>query len=79
MAAGAGRRLFVSRSKSASRQIENEDEVFAIAETYGFTRVFPQDLNFNDQLALFAGAEAVAGALGAGLANAAFLAPGGLD
>jgi hypothetical protein len=77
VAAAAGRRLFVSRERSASRRIGNEDELFAIAEGYGFTRVFPQDLNFADQLALFAGAEAVAGALGAGLANAAFLAPGG--
>lgn len=77
VAATGGRRLFVSRSKSASRQMENEDEVFAVAETYGFTRVFPQDLKFEDQLALFAGAESIAGALGAGLANAAFMAPGG--
>lgn len=73
---GRPRRLFISRARSASRQIENEDEIFEIAASYGFERVFPEQLSFLEQVSLFAGAEAVAGALGAGLTNAVFMAPG---
>lgn len=71
------RRLFVSRAQSASRRIENEDEIVQLAAKHGFVSVFPEQMSFAEQMALFAGAEAVAGALGAGLANAAFMAPGG--
>jgi capsular polysaccharide biosynthesis protein len=71
------RRLFISRAQSASRRIENEDEIVQLAAKHGFVRVFPEQMPFAEQVALFAGAEAVAGALGAGLANAAFMAPGG--
>jgi capsular polysaccharide biosynthesis protein len=74
--ASGRRRLFVSRQRAASRRIVNEDEIFAIAARHGFERVFPEDMSFAEQMALFAGAEMVAGALGAGLTNAVFMAPG---
>jgi capsular polysaccharide biosynthesis protein len=70
------RRLFVSRQRAGSRHIVNEDEVFAIAARHGFERVFPEDMSFLEQVALFAGAEVVAGALGAGLTNAILMPPG---
>ena len=71
------RRLFVSRKHAASRRITNEDEIFALAARKGFERVFPETLSFSDQMSLFAGTEAVAGALGAGLTNSVFMPAGG--
>ena len=69
-------RLFVSRQRAASRRIVNEDEIFDIAAQFGFIRVFPEAMSFEEQIETFASAEAVAGALGAGLANAAFMPAG---
>lgn len=71
-----GRRLFISRTQSASRRIVNEDAVFEIASRHGFERVFPELMSVEEQICLFRDAGAVAGALGAGLANAAFLPEG---
>ena len=75
--ARGGRRLFVSRARSPSRQIANEEEIVALAERHGFERVYPETLSVAEQIATFRQAQAVAGALGAGLANAGFMAPGG--
>lgn len=72
----SGRRLFVTRADAGSRKLVNEDEIIAIAADYGFETVSPQHLSFRDQVDLFGGADAIAGPLGAGLANAAFLRPG---
>lgn len=65
-------KLFVSRAKSASRRIVNEEEVFALAEKAGYKRIFPEDLSFQDQVALFSRASHVCGCLGAGLTNSVF-------
>lgn len=70
------RRLFVSRAKSPSRRIVNEQEIVGIAQRYGFELIFPETLSFGEQVSAFAEAEIVAGALGAGLTNAAFMEPG---
>jgi capsular polysaccharide biosynthesis protein len=70
------RRLFVSRQRTSSRRISNETALLTLAVRHGFEVIYPEQLTFAEQLEAFAGAEAVAGALGAGLSNAAFMAPG---
>lgn len=72
-----GRRLFVLRPRAGSRQIVNEEEIATLAERYGFERISPENMTVAQQIATFRDSIAVAGALGAGLANASFMAPGG--
>ncbi|MGX1690741.1 glycosyltransferase family 61 protein [Brevundimonas naejangsanensis] len=76
-AAGAAIKLFVSRQKSSSRHLGNEDEIFETAQALGYIKIFPEDLPFSEQMALFARASHIAGPLGAGLTNAAFMRKGG--
>ena len=71
------RRLFVSRADATKRRLANEDEVFARLERFGFERVMPGRLPLADQVALFSGAEIVAGPHGAGLTNLIFMPEGG--
>ncbi|MES3056693.1 glycosyltransferase 61 family protein [Sphingomonas faeni] len=75
-AAPAGRRFFITRAGAGSRKLINEAEIMEIAAEHGFETVEPQHLAFHDQVKLFAGADAIAGPLGAGLANAVFMRPG---
>lgn len=68
------RRVFISRKQDAPerRRLVNEDEIEAIAARWGFVPVIAQSLSFAEQVRLFAGAEAVCGPHGAGMANMAF-------
>ena len=70
------RRLFISRSIARNRRIVNEDEIWALLEPRGFEYVLAEKLPFAEQIAMFAGAEAVVAPHGAGLANLVFCAPG---
>lgn len=72
----SGRRFFISRGGAGSRKLTNEDAITAIAIEHGFERIEPQYLSFREQVELFSGADAIAGPLGAGLANAVFMHPG---
>ena len=70
------RRLFVSRASTTHRRILNEVEAQRRLMSDGFQIVRPETLSFIDQVRLFADAEIVIGAFGAGLTNAAFMKPG---
>ncbi|GJE66058.1 hypothetical protein LNAOJCKE_3272 [Methylorubrum aminovorans] len=70
-------RLYVSRNRWGRRRLINEAEVEALLAERGYRTVHPETLSFRDQVALFAGAERVVGAMGAALANILF-APDGL-
>lgn len=72
------RRLWVSRRGAVRRPFAHEERLIAIAAAHGFEEVLSERLTVADQLALFASAEAIGGLHGAGLANAAYMAPGGL-
>jgi capsular polysaccharide biosynthesis protein len=63
------KRVYVSRRKDSKRVVRNEAEVEAAMREIGLSVVFPQDLSFRDQIALFSGAELVVATHGAGLAN----------
>ena len=71
------RRVFVSRADARKRRLLNEDEVFARLERFGFERVMPGRLPLADQVALFSGAQIIAGPHGAGLTNLIFMPEGG--
>jgi hypothetical protein len=76
-AGGGDARLYVSRGGAARRPVTNGAEVEAIAARLGYRVVDPSLLPFAEQIALFAGARAVAGPMGAALASMVFMPPGG--
>lgn len=72
------RRLWVSRRQAWHRRMPGEDRLVEVAERFEFEEVFAEQLDPVEQLALFASAQIVAGPHGAGLANAAYMQPGGM-
>ena len=67
-------RVFVTRPAGGRRPLANAAE--AVAEAAGFAVVEPARLPFPDQVALFAGAHAMAGPMGAGLTLIGAMAEG---
>ncbi|PNG23225.1 glycosyltransferase family 61 protein [Streptomyces cahuitamycinicus] len=61
--------IYVSRLKDHKRALSNEAEVECAMREAGVTVVYAQDLSFERQRALFAGARTVIAPHGAGLAN----------
>lgn len=64
-------KFFISR-KHTSRRNFNEDEVFSVLQKMGFERVFPEDLTFEEQIALFNKAKCIVGGGGAAMTNLMF-------
>jgi hypothetical protein len=69
-------RVYVTREKSSRRRIVNQEEVRATLAQHGFTEISAENLGVEEQIGLFADAEAVIGVHGAGLTNAVFSSPG---
>lgn len=65
-------RIFISRSKSKTRRVKNEEELLTLLEKYGFKKYYLEDLSFEEQIELFYDTEAVISPHGAGLANLIF-------
>jgi len=63
------RRLWVTRRRAAKRRLADEERAHALVTSCGFDVVETERLALAEQMALFAGAEAVAGPHGAGLVN----------
>lgn len=76
VAAAPPRRLFVTRQAIGYRRLVDEDALLVRANAAGWTPVEPAVLALADQIALFKGATAVAGVMGAALTNIAFAPPG---
>ena len=75
-AGGSPERVFLSRSGLKSfRTLSNEDELAAIAAEFGFVRVKPETLAWDDQVRLFAGATHVIGEVSSALHNTLFCRP----
>lgn len=71
------KKVFISRNDNTlGRRVLNEDEVFEIFRPLGFERYCLSQLSFLDQVALFSGAEIIAGPHGAGFTNILFCNPG---
>ncbi|WP_207476498.1 glycosyltransferase 61 family protein [Arenibaculum pallidiluteum] len=69
-------RIMILRGDASMRRCENEDEILDMARGRGFEPVRLETLSFDDQAALFAGAETVLAVHGAGCTNMAFSPPG---
>lgn len=65
-------RFFISRAGTARRHF-NEDEVFGVLQKYGFERLAPEHYSFEEQMALFNGAEYIVAGSGAALTNLLFV------
>jgi hypothetical protein len=70
-------RIYITREKAVRRRIANEALLKLCLLNHGFRLIDPGALTFREQVALFADAEIIVGPHGAGLTNAAFMAPGG--
>ncbi len=69
-------RFYISRQRAAYRNVQNEAEVTAYLHQFGFEMVHLETLTVQEQIALFAQADAIVAPHGAGLANLVFCKPG---
>lgn len=74
--AAGGDRLYVARSDSEKRRMTNGSRIEAYFSDRGYRIVDPRLMPFEEQIALFARADRVVGALGAGLSNIVFCPEG---
>jgi len=65
-------RIFISRAKSSSRRMINEDELFEALKPYGFKKYSLEGMSIEDEIELFYDADYVVGTNGAGMANMIF-------
>ena len=73
-----GKYTYISRRKATCRRIINESDITAPLESLGFQVHCMEDLNFVDQIRLFAESEIITGPHGAAFSFAAFCKPGTL-
>lgn len=66
------RRAFRDRSTSYSRTIANEEQVVDLMTEFGFTTIAPEELPWEEQIALFSRARIIVGESGSGLHNTIF-------
>ncbi len=71
--ADLGEKIYISRNLQALRFIENEDQVMAVLQKYGFKKVFAEQLSYQEQVAIFSKAKYVVAPHGAGLTNIFFM------
>lgn len=69
-------KIYVSRQRAAYRRAVNGSEFETTLNEFGFATIFPEDLSFEEQVALFSGATHIVGLNGAGLANMIFAPEG---
>jgi capsular polysaccharide biosynthesis protein len=69
-------RLYISRSDSAIRNVLNEKELLEALEPFGFRNIISSKYSILEKIKMFARAEVVIGATGAGLINMLFCKPG---
>jgi hypothetical protein len=66
------RRIYISRERCGHGKISNEEDLLRELGGVGFEKVVPETLSFDEQVAVFQGAECIIGAHGAGLTNVIF-------
>ena len=70
-----GNKIYISRRKATRRRIENEDELIAVIETYGFKVVIFESYTWLEQASIMLNAEFLLSNHGAGLSNMVFMKP----
>ncbi len=66
------RRVFISRAKAQRRRLENEEQIWPLLRRAGFERVFMEELEFEEQVALMRETAILFAPHGAGLTNMMF-------
>lgn len=66
------KRIYISRSKAKARRVLNESALLALLERFGFMVVWPEEMDYRQQIQVFYDAEAVVSSHGAGLTNILF-------
>jgi capsular polysaccharide biosynthesis protein len=72
----AHKRIYISRSKSAKRRLNNEKSIIKILKANKFEVVFTEELSLAEQLNMAANARIIISNHGAGLSNILFMKPG---
>lgn len=67
--------VFITRSNAASRHY-NEEEVYQILKVWGFQKIAPETMTFEEQINLFYNAKYIIGGSGAAFSNIIFCQPG---
>ena len=65
-------KIFISRRNEVQLRIINEREIEEIFIRHGYEIIYPEDLNFIEQVSLFSSATYIAGSSGAALSNVIF-------
>jgi capsular polysaccharide biosynthesis protein len=68
--------LHISRARSSARRISNEADLLALLARHGVETVYLEDMSYAEQVSLFARADLIIGAHGAGLAHLVNTRPG---
>ena len=66
------KKFFISRAGTVRRHF-NEDEIYGVLQKYGFERLAPERYSFEEQMAIFNGAEYIVAGSGAALTNLLFV------
>ncbi|MBU6338942.1 MAG: DUF563 domain-containing protein [Rickettsiales bacterium] len=71
-----GDKIYISRASCGLRYVENENEVVALLEKYGFKKILADNFSYDDQIAICSKARYLVGPHGAGLTNLLFMSRG---
>ncbi len=74
---GFGEKIYISREKQVLRFVENEAEVVALLEKFGFKKIIAEDFSYDEQLVIFSKAKFLVAPHGAGITNVLFMKKGG--
>lgn len=72
------RKVYISRRNARTRQLENESELLAVLESYGFEFWTIEDLAYIDQIKLMSETSVLFSVHGAGLTNMMFMPQNGI-
>ncbi len=70
------KRFYISRKGASYRRVQNEEEVMANLQSFGFEEVALETFSVQEQITLFSQAEVIVAPHGAGLTNLVFSQPG---
>jgi capsular polysaccharide biosynthesis protein len=71
-----GEKIYISRAEQVLRFVENEKEVVALLEKYGFKKIIMEKFSYDEQIAICAKAKYLVSPHGAGLTNVLFMKKG---
>lgn len=71
----ATRRIYLSRSDSSIRKLNNEDDVLSIIREFDFEEYVVSDASVTEQIEVFSGVKYLISPHGAGLSNMVFMSP----